>query len=66
MNLHCINVIHSHWFLSYMCTCNCMLHSYSMHTTNASITVCRLCCEHIVQYVLLADIWVMVADFVKW
>ena len=28
--------------------------------------VCRLCCEHIVQYVLLAEIWVMVADFVKW
>ena len=41
-----------HWCLSYMCTCN--------------YCVCRLCCEHIVQYVLLAEVWVMVADFVQW
>ena len=41
MDQHCTSVIHSHW--CHVCTCNCMLHSYSMHTTNASITVCVGC-----------------------
>ena len=58
MDLHCTSVIHSHW--CHVCTCNCMLHSYSMHTTNDSITVCVDCA------VLLAEIWAMVADFVQW